>query len=796
MEVSNTTLSDLDWPALLDALAQSAKSDLGKAAARALRFSDDAQALNDLYAETDEALLVLREQRRPALSELFDIEQEIRAAERQAAVPGLGLLNVAAICQTLLGLRGEAHAAFDKAPRLRARATSIADLRPLVHRLQHSIDARGELTDDASPELKSLRARALSLHDELVGELDAMLVGYDQAGLLSERFVALRNDRFVVPIKASEQGRVPGIIHDASHTGHTVFVEPEVVVERGNRLKWLRAEIGNEERRVLRVLSEEVARNATGIRHGLAEAVHIDVLFARADLARRLSAVPPQLIASGSRLVLTDARHPLLVLKTSGIIGNDLHFADGEQCLVLTGPNTGGKTAALKTMGLSVLMARAGLFVPAARADIPMLHAVHSVIGDNQSITQALSTFSYHIKEIERVLESLQPATARAALVLFDELCADTDPRLGAALGRAILEALAALPAQVVVTTHYQELAALGALDKRFATAAFGFDFKNLRPTYKLVRGSLGQSNPLEIALQLGLDKDIVARARAIAGDMHSAHEALIEELHKQKDAMTHSALDAEADRQAAAVARSEAEAELARTIREREAAAGKATQLLSEDLKVAQERVRQTVRKLQEGQAQDTRAAFAAANEARAAINEAEETIRSRFPKVAEEPATHLRVGQSVRARGLVGEAVGEIVAIDEQRQEAVVALGALRLRQPLSDLQPARGAQKPVKPRPKTPTPRQEPAATPNGDRTRVDVRGETVDEAVRDIERALDDALKEQRPEVTILHGHGTGVLKNAIREYLSYSHYVRSYRPGTDHEGKDAVTIVNL
>jgi DNA mismatch repair protein MutS2 len=803
MHASRTTLDDLDWPALLGALASLARSDMGKAQTLALRFHDDPEALRTIYSETEEALELLQLDREPPLGDLFDIEQEVRAAERGSAVPGLGLLNVAAICHALLGLRAYAFGLPQGMPRLRTFSSQLADLRPLAHKLERSLDARGEISDNASAELKSLRQNALALHDELMRELDTMLVELDQSSMLSDRFVSLRNDRFVIPVKVSEQARVPGIIHDASQTGHTVFIEPAGVIERGNRLKWLRACIAEEERRVLLALSTEVAGQAMALREGVAVAVHFDVLFARARLAQRLTATKPELKPAGAPILLYGAKHPLLILQGVPVVGNDLFFRDGERGLVLTGPNTGGKTAALKTLGIAVLMARAGLFVPASAAQVPLLSAVYSVIGDNQSLTRALSTFSYHVKEIQNVLSAVPQE--RASLVLLDELCADTDPRLGSALGRAILEALVAPPSEghgawVVVTTHYAELAALGATQPAFATAAFGFDFQRMQPTYRLERGSLGASSPFEIALKLGLAPAIVARARTLTGGEERAHDTLIAQLQNQRDALVELRASAATDRAAAADALSAAEKARAQAEEERTLARSRALELLGGDLKEAQDRVREAVRTLQRGTTAeaDPRTAFKVVEQVRKDLQTVEKILPEAPTAAPEEVA--LQVGQAVKARGLVGDAVGEIVAIDAARKEAVVALGSLRLRQPLADLRPVAAKRQSPRPRPALPrlAQHEEPAeGAPivlSGDK--LDVRGARAAEAIREIEHALDLAMKEQRGQLTVLHGHGTGALKDAVREYLSYSPYVRSYRPGMDHEGRDAVTIVDL
>lgn len=812
---SATTTSDLDWPRVLAGLASHARSALGKEACLALPFLHQEAEISASFEDVDEALALHRLNQWPHLSDIYDIEQELRAAERGAAVPGLGLLNVAHLMRSMIELRTYAQTVSRAAPRFWKRISLLTDLSSIAADIERSIDERGEITNDASAALGRMRAQALSIHDEVVRDLDKLVVELAEHHIVAERFVTLRNDRFVIPVKASEQNRVPGILHDSSQTGYTVFIEPEIAVERGNKLKFLHSRIEEEERRILRELSAAIANVARELRLGLKELIAADVWLAKGLFAIALRAERPMLVRGTERIELKKARHPLLVMMGATVVPNDLTFGsapDGtaEQCLVLTGPNTGGKTAALKTLALCTLMSRAGLFVPASDSSrIPMFGGVHSVIGDNQSIERSLSTFGNHIKETQHVLAMCQ-TTAAPCLVLLDEICADTDPRLGAALARAVLEALVQARATVVVTTHYSELATLATQDHRFATAAFGFDFTALRPTYRLERGALGASNPLEIAAQLGLDQAIIHRARTYTSpevERESSMRAELERLQKEVLALRE---QAQRDKQAAMEDRREAERIRASAAAERDKAVKEAHQILSTDLQKAQEQVRQAVRKLQQGvssatQSGDTAQAMRLANEVRETL--AEEAKQLPEPEQ-NEPATersHFRVGQQVLARGLMGTTPGEIVAIDHARGEATVSLGALRVRQSLDALRPARGT-KPARPETQSsvrpgkykpqPVEQAEPAASLVRADGRVDLRGGRVDEALRELDRALDLAIKEQRARLTIVHGHGTGALKSAVREYLSFSHYVRSYRPGDDAEGRDGVTVVEL
>lgn len=812
MWTSPSTSLDLDWPRVLDGLAAHARSGLGKQACRTLPLLDDASAIASAFDELDEAANLLRLNTPPPSAEIYDIEQELRAAERGSGVPGLGLLNVAYLMRGMMDLRGFALKIGRAAPRFSQRASLLMDLSSIAANIERSIDERGEITNDASSALGRMRQQALQLHDEVVRDLDKLVVELAESNLVTERFVTLRNDRFVIPVKSSEQSRVPGILHDSSQTGYTVFIEPEIAVERGNKLKFLRSRIEEEERRILRELSTSVAGVASDLRKGLAALIAADVWMAKAYFARQLKAERPQVVAATERVELKHARHPLLVMIGTAVIPNDIVFAPQEHCLVLTGPNTGGKTAALKCVGLCALMTRAGLFIPASDSSrIPLYSGIFSVIGDNQSIERSLSTFGNHIKEIQMVIERSR-VSDQPCLILLDEICADTDPRLGAALARAVLEAMVDTKATVVVTTHYSDLATLATKDPHFATAAFGFDYAALRPTYRLDRGALGASSPLEIAGQLGLDKRIIDNARTYTDPsvaQETSMRAELERLQKEvlglREQAVKEQLHAQEDRRQAEKLRKQAALE-------HESAKQAASKTLGEELQKAQDSVRQAVKRLQAGFEQaeasgETAQAMRIANEVRDTLANEAKNLAPRHPvteqaEVLPIDKAHYRVGQQVLARGLMGETPGEIVSIDIARGEATVSLGALRVRQSLDALRPARPGAKPSKPETTRSSVKQklkevEPEAQSlvraDG---RVDLRGGRVDDALRELDRALDIAIKEQRPRLTIVHGHGTGALKGAVREYLSFSHYVRSYRPGDDGEGRDGVTIVEL
>jgi DNA mismatch repair protein MutS2 len=794
-----------------------AQSPLGRARAEATGFFSDLPAVEQELDRVGEALRLLELEARPPLHDLYDVSQEIGAARRGAAVPGVGLLNVAVLCRTVSEARSWSRALPDGLKHLRALMAPVADMRPLLADLDRCLETNGDISDEASPELKQLRARALQLHDAMTDELERMLVTLDDRGLLSDRFVSLRNDRFVIPVKAGSQNEVEGIVHDASHSGFTVFVEPEKIIERGNRLKILRVRIMEEEHRILKELSEQVAQQAHALSEAISAVTTLDVLFGKAAFARRLEAERPSVCEGRDAMHLAEVRHPLLLLSKPGIVANDIHFTTSERCLVLTGPNTGGKTAALKTVGITALMAAAGLYIPArAGSRVPLYRGIYSIIGDNQSLSRALSTFSSHVHEVGLVMKALSDEhDAGEALVLLDELAADTDPRLGSALGQAILETMVARGAWVVLTTHYVDLAALALTDGRFANASFGFDPVRLTPTYRLQRGAPGASNPFEIAQALGLEGSIIERARELAPTMGQGLEHLTKQVEVRLDEVGVLKRQLEEEKRAAEKERKAAVEERRLATSELKAAEARAIASLGEDVKRGQQLVREAVKRLQDGllsRAKDdkkdltTRDAMKMVEEVRQDLGEVSTIVAKHLPASEMHAAggepSGIQVGDQVNATSLPTGAVGEVLAIDHGKREAMVSLGKLKMRLPLQDLVPAVRKGRPgtaPSPQAKFKSLREEKAPVKeSGTDTsrRVDVREDRIEEAMRKVERALDAAIKESVPELVILHGQATGSLTNAIREYLSFSHYVKSYRPGRASEGEEAMTIVDL
>jgi DNA mismatch repair protein MutS2 len=681
-------------------------------------------------------------------------------------------------------------------------ATSLADERRALLRdlgrelhplpavrstLARSFDPVGELLDTASPRLGGLRSAVRVAYDRLRRRLDA-LVGAELGSALQEPIVTLRNGRYVVPVKAEARSRVKGIVHDASGSGQTLFIEPLVAVELGNA--WREAQVAEAEEiaRILDELSALIAANAAALRETLDALARFDLWAAKASLAADLDGVRAE-TADRPEVILLSARHPGL---SGRVIPTDIRLGDGYTALVVTGPNTGGKTVTLRTLGLLSLMHQAGLHIPAAAGSrLPVWRDVFADIGDEQSIAQSLSTFSGHLRRITTIVEAAGPGT----LVLLDELGAGTDPTEGSALAQALLDHFIRAGAIVAATTHYAELKAYAHTTPGARNAAVEFDLDTLSPTYKLTSGLPGGSQAFAIAERLGLPGEIVADARSRLTEAQRSFEATLAAI-RETEGETNVALDrARAAELRASDALRQAEDERRRARRERDeavsAARAEADRLVT-DLRDELAATRRLLERetITEGVLD-------------AAVARAE-TLADRLP--AGEPSSEppappaaprrWRVGDRARSRS--GGWEGRIAAIEKGERRATIEAGGLRVVVELDDLVPA------LSPEPVGASAARagsSNAAAIQAGRSRtvassLDLRGARVEEALDALDRYLDDAGLAGVGKATIIHGLGTGALRDAVRSAAAAHPLVRTVRAGQRGEGGDGATIVEL
>jgi len=795
-EGRDRTLEELGWPRLLEALAARCRIPGGRRLALALPFLDGAGAVREALARVGEARALSEAGTALPLGGAGDPAGHIDRAGRGGALEPLALRDIASLVRAAARTRRALQAAGAQAPRLAALAGPLSDDEPLADRIERAVEPSGALSDRASPALAQLRDRARGLHRALKARVEGLLADAEVAPHLRDTYYTIRNERYVLPVRASDRAQLPGIVHNASQSGQTLFVEPEPLVEVGNELAIANAMAAEEEERILRELSGAVASRAPALAADLDTLSALDLLEGEARLASDLDATAPEVAAPGDGFALRDLRHPLLVLQGKRVVASDVRLEPPRRALVVSGPNGGGKTVAITAVGLSALMLRAGLPVAAGRGSrLPLYPHLRAAVEERGDLARDLSTFTAHLTAIRDIAAAAGPDS----LVLVDEIAADTDPREGAALAAAILESLLDRGAHVLVTTHLDELKALALVDPRFANARVGFDTERLAPTFQIHLGSPGSSSALEVARRVGLPEPLVARARAALGGQGGALGQALRALEEERTRLEGERTALERERQATRAREEAARRREEAAFRAEKEAAARVAASMAEELADARDEVARVLAGLQ------SQPTVRKATEAARQLDEWSATV-VRASKVAEAqasasgealPGGAIERGARVRVASLGQE--GEVLEV--AGGEALVRVGALKVRRPVADLVPLRGKgpAAPALARGREEKVRAAAASAPAplavGER-RLDVRGLRVEELLREVDRFLDRLAAEDAADATILHGHGTGALKQALRDHLGASPYVASFAPGDRHEGGDAVTVVRL
>jgi DNA mismatch repair protein MutS2 len=791
-EVARIEGRGIEWDALLAVLARETRTPMGRDRALGALPLTDATSIRRAIALTGEARQVLALAGPPPLAERPDIRPVLdRCRARGNVLDGRELALIVPVLQAVPRVVAHGRSARETAPGLAAITEALPLLPELRTRLATALDEDGALTDRASPRLHRLRGEIRSRRRRLVQDLERMLQTTDAERVFADRFVTLRHGRYVLPVRAEARGRVRGIVHDRSQSGQTIFVEPEGLVDANNELTELGREEAEETTRILAELTDAVRERLAELL-ALTDAIgEIDWVFARARAADRMEATAPA-VDSGRTVDLRAARHPLLLVQswsdpTRSVVPTDLTISADRPILLITGPNAGGKTVALKTLGLLALMAQIGCHVPAADGSrLPVLDAVYAIVGDEQSVAENLSTFSAFLRHVREILAAAGPG----CLVLLDELGAGTDPDEGAALAQAILEALDAAGALVLASTHLEPLKAFASTCPRARNASVEFDAERLAPTFRLRYDRPGQSYALAIAARLELPADLIARA----GEHRSAEAARMSELltrldeHARHEVARARASEAQESEIAArlAAAREAATAARARA-REIEARAKREAAALLADVRRAVsgewERLRRTER-------------------SRATLEDSRRRLREVTARVVESPPpasaaeiAALQPGSHVRADHLGLR--GEIVSITGST--ATVRAGMVTVRVPLSALRQAEDASPDARGAVATGSSYAGPpvvAPPPRDVSPEVLLLGKTTDEARDVVEKYLDDAFLAGLGTVRVVHGKGTGALRKAVRELLSAHPLVESFRDGEPSEGGAGATVASL
>ena len=794
------SLVTLEYPKVLDRLAAFADFSASAALARRMRPTADLPEALERQAITSEATRLLSVKSEAGIGGALDIRPLIERAKRSAVLTPSELLEVKS---TLIAAR-ELSRTFEhkqaEYPHLALIAEKLPPPPGLIETISRTISDRAEILDSASAKLAAIRAEIRIAHERLMSKLTHIINDPKNQPHLQEAIITQRNGRYVVPLRAESRGRIRSIVHDQSSSGATLFVEPLAVVELNNQ--WHEAQLAerDEERRILTDLTDQVGAFAEVIVQLVEALAQMDLAFMCAKYAEELHATEPVLTAfrkvgrekhPGSVILLYHARHPLLDPAT--VVPIDVNLDEQTYSLVITGPNTGGKTVSLKTVGLLVLMAQSGLHIPAqSGSTLSIFQNVYADIGDEQSIEQSLSTFSGHITNMVRILNR----TDSHALVLFDELGAGTDPQEGSALARALLAHLVEKRITNLVATHYPELKAFAHATPGVVNASMEFDLKTLRPTYNLVIGLPGRSNALAIAERLGLSKEIIQSARGLLDPADLQADDLLDEINQQRTI-------ARKARGAADRARFEAD-QIRKDLAQRLEKIEDERQAILEQARSQQEKEVEALT----AEVESLRKALARAHqplEALKAVQERVEELRANVEQpvvrrvVQSAPPRTLKLGDKVRLRTLNMD--GVVSALGEEDIE--VLLGNLKVRTRISDVvragQPEtmlQAVQPAVQPRPAasdrgptlapfTPSPGME-----------LDLRGQRAEDALEALERYLESAYLSGMPYVRVIHGKGTGRLRQVIREALAQSEFVTSWESGGETEGGDGVTVARI
>ena len=787
-ELFEKSIRVLELPQLLERLSQKAVSEAAKERALRLTPSTDADDVRRLQDETDAARALIGLRGSPSFSGVKDVREALARAERGGMLNPRELLTIAGLLTNSRRVREYYEADQGEGSVLDRMFASLHTNRFLEDKITTSILSEDEIADAASPELADIRRhkRAASAKGRQI--LQKIISSPSYKSTLQEALITQRDGRFVVPVKADHRGDLPGLVHDISASGATLFVEPMAAVKANNEIRELKAKEKAEIERILAELSAECAAHREDIDADFSALVRLDGIFARAKLSFKLNAGAPELSERGVRL--RRARHPLL--DKDKAVPIDVELGEDYDTLVITGPNTGGKTVTLKTIGLLCLMAQCGLHIPAAEGScVPIFDKVLADIGDEQSIEQSLSTFSAHMVNIVNVLKEC----GDGSLLLFDELGAGTDPVEGAALAVSILEDARARGCVIAATTHYAELKVYATNTPGVMNASCEFDVDTLRPTYRLLLGIPGKSNAFAISRRLGLPEEIIEDAKGRVGMTSAKLEETIEKLEQTRQILdrerTESARQlrqAEEERKKAAQLRAELEIRLEKS---EQKARREAERILADARAVAESTFRELdAMRSAQNEENDHQRINAARAEMRRKLNETQDSLRKDEPAPEEKKSARaLQVGDVVQIRSMGVKAT--VLAISSDRTLTLQA-GILRVTAREDEVLLLENEKPAVTVR----TESRGTALRQSAVSSELDIRGMETIEAIPVVERYIDSAVQSRLETVTIIHGKGTGALRAAVQQSLRRNKQVKSFRLGRYGEGETGVTVVEL
>ena len=776
----------LELDKILEMVAEECSSQDGAQLARELEPVHTAAEAQWLLGETDAAFVAMAKYGAPSFYGMKNVTNPLRRAQAGGGLGLRELLDIGATLRTIRGLTQWWGKSGNVTTALTPRFEVLAPNKYLEEKIFTCIVNEEEVADNASPALASIRRKIRAASQRVRDQLDKLIHSQAHQKHLQESIVTQRGGRYVVPVKAEFRGEVPGLVHDTSASGATVFVEPMSVVEANNEIRVLRSDEQDEIARILLELSGEAGSFADSIIESYHYAVELDLIFAKAQVAYKMKAVVPQ-VGEDGKIALHAARHPLIAKEK--VVPTDITLGVEFDTLIITGPNTGGKTVALKTIGLLTLMAMCGLMIPAGEGSrVAVFRHILADIGDEQSIEQSLSTFSSHMVNIIHIFE----VADNSSLILLDELGAGTDPVEGAALAEAIIQELRGRGVRLACTTHYAELKAYAIQTPGVENGSCEFDVATLRPTYRLLIGVPGKSNAFAITQRLGMDTAIVDRARELVSREGNAFEQVVGRLEEDRrkmedelEALRASAAQAKANAEASQRLKDEAEAQAKKEI-------DRARQEAAQIVQKTRQRADALVGELEELRRQKNKQLSA---EQKARLRSGLKELES-----SSDPVHQRRDDNYVLPRPLV---VGDEVLLYDIDKEAtvlelpkdgtvLVQAGIIKTRVPLENVRLLSKRQLKKKNPTRTVT---KNVSTPETSSS-LDLRGQTVEEALMEVDNFLDRASRMHLSQVTIIHGKGTGALRTAVQQHLRRCSQVKSFRLGTYGEGESGVTIAEL
>jgi DNA mismatch repair protein MutS2 len=760
------SLKALGWEQLTRKLADLAITSPGRELCLNLPLITDQIIITRELKQTSELKALLDEEGDIPLEKFQDIKPALHRSSKEGILEGKDLIEIAQTLKVNNKIKKFFQRRSKSYPLLYQLSSPLVTLLPLERNISKCFDRNGELLDSASPTLKRLRRKATTLRSRVTKKLNVIINSPTNAKILQDHYYTIRSERYVIPLRADARAKFKGIVHDSSASGATIFVEPLELVELNNQLKRTELEVNREIREILKKLTLQVKEKADALLSNLEILARIDLNRAKASLSELLNASEPITNTRG-RIQLYQSRHPLLVLR--GV----------------------GKTVNLMTLGLCALMVRAGLHIPTASgSEIPIFKEIYADIGDEQSLDQDLSSFSSHLVKIVDILK----AVSSSSLVLLDEIVSSTDPSEGTALARAILERLADRRVKTVATTHYSGLKELAANDNRFCNASVEFNLKTLSPTYRLLMGLPGRSSAIDIANRLGLEPSIIDRARELWGREDKSLDALLAEIDRERQKLEQDQKEVLQIKAKTKELEDESQEILVKIKEDEKELANRMQEELSREISSAKKEIAQIVKGLQR------RKTLPQAQEAREKLIAVEKKVEHEIikhgglRKPPEDEITNissLKAGEKVKVTSLDKE--GKVLEQPKARGKVKVQVGGVTMIVDPNVLRPiAPGETSPNDQIPMT----NDQSASGEPIPLSCDLRGKRVDEALEQVVDFLDQATLANHQRVSIIHGHGTGALKSAIRDYLRESPYVSHFRAGELSEGGDGITVVEL